>query len=232
VAYRSRELSVAVSEAVAEASGAPVDVRRPEHVLSILVAEGTAWVGASNVADNLSAWAGGAAVYARDPAQVSRSELKLLEAIEAFGLELPRGGRALDLGASPGGWTRVLREAGLEVVAVDPGDLHPSVAGDPRVDHRRTTAGVYLSSAQDRYDVIVNDLRMDAHRACRLMVRFARLAGPGCIGVTTIKLPRANGARVAGQALDILRAGWDVPVARNLFHNRSEITAMLVARPT
>lgn len=65
---------------------------------------------------------------------VSRGALKLLHAIDAFGLA--PSGVALDLGASTGGFTEVLLARGAErVYALDVGhgQLHPKLAADPRV---------------------------------------------------------------------------------------------------
>ena len=66
---------------------------------------------------------------------VSRAGLKLAHALDAFGFD-PSGRRCLDVGASTGGFTDVLLRRGAEqVIAVDVGhgQLHPSLAGDPRV---------------------------------------------------------------------------------------------------
>jgi 23S rRNA (cytidine1920-2'-O)/16S rRNA (cytidine1409-2'-O)-methyltransferase len=65
---------------------------------------------------------------------VSRAALKLVHALDAFGLT-PRG-TALDIGASTGGFTEVLLARGAErVFALDVGhgQLHPRIAADPRV---------------------------------------------------------------------------------------------------
>jgi 23S rRNA (cytidine1920-2'-O)/16S rRNA (cytidine1409-2'-O)-methyltransferase len=66
---------------------------------------------------------------------VSRGALKLRHALTTFRLD-PAGAVALDLGASTGGFTQVLLEAGAEKVwAVDVGhgQLAPALAADPRV---------------------------------------------------------------------------------------------------
>jgi 23S rRNA (cytidine1920-2'-O)/16S rRNA (cytidine1409-2'-O)-methyltransferase len=66
---------------------------------------------------------------------VSRGALKLRHALEAFGLD-PAGAVALDLGASTGGFSQVLLEAGAaEVWAVDVGhgQLAPALREDPRL---------------------------------------------------------------------------------------------------
>ncbi|MEM6943029.1 MAG: TlyA family RNA methyltransferase [Pseudomonadota bacterium] len=65
---------------------------------------------------------------------VGRGALKLLHALDAFGLS-PTG-TALDLGASTGGFTEVLLARGAtRVIALDVGhgQLAPSLAADPRV---------------------------------------------------------------------------------------------------
>lgn len=66
---------------------------------------------------------------------VSRAAHKLIAALDGFGV--PASGRiALDMGASTGGFTQVLRERGAEpVIAVDVGhgQLSPTIATDPGV---------------------------------------------------------------------------------------------------
>lgn len=65
---------------------------------------------------------------------VSRAALKLVHALDTFGLT--PSGTALDLGASTGGFTEVLLARGAErVVAVDVGhgQMDPELAADPRV---------------------------------------------------------------------------------------------------
>lgn len=66
---------------------------------------------------------------------VSRGAIKLLAALDHFHFDAV-GRCALDVGASTGGFTQVLLQRGaVRVYAVDVGrgQLHPRVAGDPRV---------------------------------------------------------------------------------------------------
>lgn len=64
----------------------------------------------------------------------SRAFKKLQEAIKVFGLSMKPGDTAVDLGASPGGWTYVLHSYGLAVTALDRSPLDPSL-----MNHRSIT---------------------------------------------------------------------------------------------
>lgn len=237
VAYKPFDVNTRLAETLAAISGATVDVRRPQQVISVVCAgsagaggdadEMTGYAGISDVRDNLSDWAGGVRRFARDPNQVSRSEFKLLEALEVFQIELPPRGVALDLGASPGGWTRILREREQYVTAVDPGSLHPSLAADRGVRHLRMTAEAYMADDPDRFDVIVNDMRMDGRDSARLMVQAADCLYPHGVALMTVKLPERKRRAVIDHAQRILEERYVIAGMRQLFHNRSELTVYL-----
>lgn len=70
---------------------------------------------------------------------VGRAAHKLLGALEAFPDVVVQDRECLDAGASTGGFTQVLLERGARhVLAVDVGhgQLHPTIAGDDRVENR------------------------------------------------------------------------------------------------
>src|SRR3712207_6733286 len=72
---------------------------------------------------------------------VSRGGVKLAAALDAFPID-PEGKVCLDIGASTGGFTEVLLTRGAaHVYAVDVGhsQLHPSIAGHPRVTNLEGT---------------------------------------------------------------------------------------------
>lgn len=159
----------------------------------------------------------------------SRAEFKLEELFLVFPPSAPKGRTALDLGASPGGWTRIIRSHGLRVTAVDPGDLAPSIAADRLVTHERTTAGQFLQSSTETFDLIVNDMRMDAVRTAEVMLdAHSRLKRDGQI-IVTFKLSVADPTNLLRAARRTLTERYTIRFIRQLHHNRHEVT--VVATP-
>jgi len=224
--YARYDVNVRLSD-IFVGHGAPLDVRQPAQILSVVLAPDRGYLGLSCAADNVSDWAGGVRRFKREAGQISRAEFKLLEAIETFDLILPANGTVLDLGAAPGGWTRIARKHGMHVVAVDPAALDPRLAADAAVKHVRKVTQSYLSKADDQFDVILNDMRMDALDSAALMVKAARNLKARGWALLTLKLPKKRMVRVYKSALSELCKVYDLIGARQLFHNRSEVTVAL-----
>jgi len=93
---------------------------------------------------------------------VSRGGEKLAGALEDLGLD-PSGRRCLDVGASTGGFTDCLLQAGAEsVVALDVGhgQIHSSLRLDPRVDVRERVNARHIRPEQFEvdFDLVVADV--------------------------------------------------------------------------
>ena len=116
------------------------------------------------------------------PRYVSRAGEKLAAAVERFGLAgAISGSRALDAGASTGGFTDCLLQNGAaHVIAVDVGYglLHERVAGDPRVEVRDRTNARDL--VLDRpVDVVVTDVSfISLHTVLPALLDAARPGAP------------------------------------------------------
>lgn len=232
---RAIDINDAVAAALATRGPVPpYDRRNPNEIVSITLTRDRLRAGVSTAAENLSPWPGGARRFAASDASPSRAEHKLEEALELFpellaGLEIgpSRQPRALDLGAAPGGWTQVLANLDFEVTAIDPAALSPNVLADPRVRHLRITAEQHLERSNDRFDLVVNDVRMDARDVARLLVAHRRVLSPGGRILTTLKLPERRALPVLDTALAILGDAYRVVAGRQLFHNRNEVTLLL-----
>ncbi len=236
-AYSSGRVNQLIAEAIADETGAVESIKKPQVGISLLCTMKKAYLGISFTKDNLSDWPGGARHFAQTSEQISRAEFKLLEALEVFGVTLPSQGLALDLGAAPGGWTRLLLEAGMNVVAVDPAKLDARLAGQAHLEHYRGYAEAYLEELIKRhrkFDVITNDMRMDAREAARLLVEFISYLRTDGFIISVLKLPHATPEidpfKNLSEALRLLHKYFGIVQARQLFHNRQEVT-VLTARP-
>jgi 23S rRNA (cytidine1920-2'-O)/16S rRNA (cytidine1409-2'-O)-methyltransferase len=129
------------------------------------------------------------AVDAQAAAQVSRGAVKLAAALGHFGLD-PAERIALDIGASTGGFTQVLLERGAaRVYAVDvgKGQLHASLADDPRVVALENcdTRALDDRRVPDAIGAIVADVSFISLR--KALPAALALAAPGCWLVALVK---------------------------------------------
>lgn len=92
---------------------------------------------------------------------VSRGGMKLEAALDTFGFATD-GARALDLGASTGGFTHVLLTRGaahVHAVDVGHGQLHPLIANDPRVTMLEGTDARRLAESDvGPFDILTIDV--------------------------------------------------------------------------
>jgi 23S rRNA (cytidine2498-2'-O)-methyltransferase len=199
------------------------------RILSILIAPFenrlTAFIGVSWATQNLSPWAGGVAPL--NESVPNRAGLKLIEALDAFGVQLWKGDHALDIGAAPGAWTMILRRRGLHVTAVAPDRMYHWLADDPDIQICRMTAEDYLTVCNTTFDLITNDMILDAQESARLMVAYARHLRSGGVAIMTLKLRQYSRKRVMDHSFRILRKAYKIIRVRQLVSNRSEVTLFL-----
>ena len=128
----------------------------------------------------------------------SRTSKKLAAAIDRLGLaDKIRSQRAIDIGASTGGFAEQLLKCGAKrVTAIDVGhdQFHPSLRGDPRVENLERThfKTLALEIAPGPFDFFTVDV---SFMAARTMLRgLAFRLRPGAEGIVLIKpqfeLPR------------------------------------------
>ena len=143
------------------------------------------------------------------PRFVSRGGEKLQAALTRFAIDVA-GRRALDAGASTGGFTDCLLQAGADsVVAVDVGrgQLHPRIRNDGRVEahERLDIRDVTLETVRDRpVDLVTADLSfISVTRAVPVLVGEA--VAPGAPLVLLVK-PQFEAGRVeASRGRGIIR---------------------------
>ncbi|HLT60295.1 MAG TPA: FtsJ-like methyltransferase family protein [Microlunatus sp.] len=207
--------------------GAGRQIRRAgcRTVLGVCLGDRQVVVGLTRAPDALVDWPGGRVRLADAPEQISRAEHKLEELFQLHPINVQ--GDALDLGASPGGWTRILlRHGARRVHAVDPGEPAATLARRKDVVWHRTTAGEYLHRARRGFSLVVNDMRMEPQQSVRTMISAADVLRPGGVIIVTLKISTNRPVEQVDRALDHLSRVYKITFARQLHHNRNEVTVV------
>lgn len=146
---------------------------------------------------------------------------KLVEALWLLGIAPQAGQVAVDLGASPGSWTHVLRRHGVEVFAVDRAPLAPHLQRDPLVHATQGDAFAWLPPAP--VDWLVSDIIAFPERVAELLTAW-------CGGrhmrhfVVQCKFRGEPNWQALHAAIQTARAhGYDC-AARHVFNDKNEAT--------
>jgi 23S rRNA (cytidine2498-2'-O)-methyltransferase len=167
----------------------------------------------------------------------SRSALKLEEALLTLlddrerARMLRAGMRAADLGAAPGGWTWVLARQGLRVIAIDNGPLRQNVMDTGLVEHLRADGFAWQPSRP--LDWMVCDMVEQPRRVAARMAEW--FANGWCErAIFNLKLPMKKRWLETRLCLDQFAADAGKPLvlrARQLYHDREEITVFAAVQP-
>jgi len=193
------------------------------------------YAGISSV-DNASPWHMGIPRLKFPSLAPSRSTLKLEEAILVFLTDQQRkkilrpGLSAVDLGASPGGWTYQLVSRGIKVTAVDNGPLSPAVLESGLVNHVRADGFGFVPSKPA--DWMVCDIVEQPARIARLVGQW--MARGWCRrSIFNLKLPMKKRYEEIERCTALL---WEqLPKNRSryrlrfkhLYHDREEVTGFV-----
>ncbi len=152
----------------------------------------------------------------------SRAAKKLEEAFDWFGVAPTRGDRCVDLGAAPGGWTKVLLDRGAIVTAVDPGQMAAGIRANRSLVHVLGSAFDYAPDSP--VDWLFCDMVWRPLEVVALLAKWAR-RGWASMMIANVKLPMKSKAEFVHRLRDVLRdGGWEHVRVRQLYHDREEVT--------
>jgi 23S rRNA (cytidine2498-2'-O)-methyltransferase len=203
-------------------------VREADKVISVFAAEDMLYIGVSEPKLNLSDWSGGAIRFQREEGQISRAKFKLLEAEISFGIDFGAFDTALDIGAAPGGWTSFLLERGMHVTAVDPAAMHESLLDHPSLRiFKKNASEVHFRDSE--FDLLVCDMSWSPKQMVKLVTELLPSLRPGGTAVVTIKLMHKKPMALIDDVISSFEsASMQVQRAKQLFHNRDEITLYMI----
>jgi 23S rRNA (cytidine2498-2'-O)-methyltransferase len=227
--YNPMDVKSAVDAVLTDSMGAVPEVKEPEQIISILLWDEKCYIGLGTPDDNISDWSGGMIHYKKSENDISRAKYKLMEAIEVFKIELGGFHSALDLGAAPGGWTSVLLEYGLEVTAVDTGDMDARLSKYPNFKFIKSNASE-LELEKDSFDLMTSDISWNPKNTARLINNASAYLKSGGTAVVTLKFMGDKVRKTIKEVLAIYKEVFEILEVKQLFHNREEVTLHLKKR--
>ena len=113
------------------------------------------------------------------------------------------------------------------MVAIDPAEMDKKVLTLKNVEHKKMTIQEYFFHYNDKkFDIIVNDMKMDVQKSIQLMGKFRDKLNPNGLVIMTFKLPKNYTLNLIEKDLLFLQKEFKLITARQLFYNRSEITVV------
>ena len=148
----------------------------------------------------------------------NRAYLKLWEALSILD-ESPKANEiALDLGASPGGWTYVMQSLGATVIAVDKAPLEPRIAALPRIKTIQESAFALNPNDFESIDWLICDVACYPERLYTLIEKWLASKKAKRI-IATIKLQGKTDFSMIRKFQAI-----DHATVMHLFNNKHELT--------
>ncbi|MFE4709475.1 SAM-dependent methyltransferase [Paenibacillus sp. NPDC056722] len=203
-------------------------VQEPAWVISVYATQDALYAGVSRPEDNLSGWNGGAIRFRKEDGQISRAKFKLMEAEKEFGIPFANFRNAVDIGASPGGWTSFLLERGIKVTAVDPALMHASLRNAPGLKVLRKNAGD-VKFKDHEFDLFVCDMSWSPKLMAKLVTSQLHSLAPGGTAIVTVKLMHKKPLALIKELIAMFESErMQIQRAKQLFHNRDEITLYMI----
>lgn len=208
--------------------GAEFTVQDPAWVVSVYADGEALYAGVSRPEENLSSWNGGMIRFRKEDGQISRAKFKLMEAEKEFAIPFYSFKNAVDIGASPGGWTSFLLERGLKVTAVDPALMHESLHNYPGLKILRKNAGE-VKFRENEFDLLVCDMSWSPKLMAKLVTGLLHSLTPGGTAIVTVKLMHKKPLAMIKEIIAMFEGErMQIQRAKQLFHNRDEITLYMI----
>lgn len=148
----------------------------------------------------------------------NRAYLKLWEALSLLNKYPNQNDFAVDLGASPGGWTYVLQSLGARVLAIDKAPLESHIAKLPGVECRQESIFSLKPSSFSQINWLVCDVACYPEKLYEWILPWIASGKVGQF-IITLKLQGKTN-------FDIIRKFQAIPDSKvlHLYHNKHEVT--------
>ncbi len=238
--YSAKDIEVYVGKRLEE-DGFSVDLKNPDFFLYLVLMNMKGYAGCGRYAELSRSYIEPFRHYGHEY-KVSRSELKLAEAFDEFGIKA-KGGVALDIGAAPGGWSLFMALHGFRVIAIDKGSLDYDAIKKAGVSVKVAEDGKEAGKLLKKFEILhiksdaakvsfkdisdirllANDANLQPSESCGLMGRFYGSMGKDSEIIMTIKCATRNVENYIKEAKDGIGDVWQIDRIMALPSNRQEV---------
>lgn len=236
--YSAKDLEV-YSGSILEKNGFRISLSGPKRLAYAVIADMNCYAGSDKLGNMLHPFIDPFRYYSKKyKASISRAELKLIQAFDEF--HIKNGGIAIDLGAAPGGWSKVLVDKGFRVVAIDNGPLdygglkkagirvivakNGGSGSRPQILHIRTGyRQAHKRIKKLRADMLLDDMNLHPLESAGAVLDFRKFLGKGSELLMTVKCPTRKVNGYIEIARSALAANFRIKGAKALPSNRQEV---------
>lgn len=199
------------------------------HVLDIVIVEPDRWlIGHHRAATIVQRWPGGVPDLEMRDDIISRAYYKMLEALLWSQLPLNENDQCVEIGSAPGGACQALIELGAKVVAIDPADMHPSIAQHEQLVHLKKRSKDVRKSELSNAKWLFADMNVAPNYTLDAAEEIVTNQKTGIQGMLlTLKIGDWKMADTIGEMINRVKGwGYRYVKTRQLAFNRREICLM------
>lgn len=241
--YSAKDIEVKTGQAL-EKEGFNINITEPELLAYVVMLNGICYSGVVDY-ESLRQKFVNPLRYYHTKKEVSRSELKLREAFDEFGIK--EKGIAIDLGAAPGGWSAFLAKKGFKVIAIDKAGLDAAAIAakgiklkvvsssrkmglgrlfkDADIIHIKNDSKNALPMLRAKnIDLLVDDMNVDAKATASAVRSYLKFLKSGAEMIITVKCITKYAPRAIATAKREIGKYAEIKRMKVLPSNRQEIT--------
>lgn len=163
-------------------------------------------------------WPDGIIRFVEDSKPPSRAYMKLWEALLVEQINLPQSGTCLELGASPGGWTYVLKDHFSKLICVDKAPLSTQLEWPKKIEFLKADAFKLNPDDFDSIDWLFSDMICPPESLLEQVKKW-HASGKVKNFLCTIKFQGQTDFEIVQKFLEIPNTR-----CRHLFNNKHEVT--------